>query len=173
MFKIATLLLLALPSLTFAEPTNSVGMEKRANVQKKGNNNGKKGGNKNGKVNGKAGNGQCPAGSSFAVSPKCHDAKTSTTPQGGPQFALFDNRCKGELATTSKSDKDELCCTGCSDGLLCRAPDALKGIQTCRDGTAPDFSSGKVKFVKKSVSPASCGAANFSKPECGGAKGGV
>ncbi|KAJ3273612.1 hypothetical protein HDV01_004221 [Terramyces sp. JEL0728] len=116
---------------------------------------------------------QCPAGSSFAVSPQCHDSKTSTTPQGGPQFALFDNRCKGTQNTTSKSDKDELCCTGCSDGLLCRAPDALKGVQTCRDGTAPDFSSGSVKFVKKSVSPASCGAANFSKPECGGAKGGV
>ncbi|KAJ3267811.1 hypothetical protein HDV01_003957 [Terramyces sp. JEL0728] len=117
--------------------------------------------------------GQCPAGSSFAVSSQCHDAKTSTSPLGGPQFALFDNRCKGTGFTTSKSDKDELCCTGCSDGLLCRAPDALKGVQTCRDGTAPDFSSGTVKFVKKAVSPASCGAANFSKPECGGAKGGV
>ncbi|KAJ3256125.1 hypothetical protein HK103_005694 [Boothiomyces macroporosus] len=117
--------------------------------------------------------GQCPAGSSFAVSPQCKDAKTSTSPQGGPQFALFDKRCKGTQNTTSKSDKDELCCTGCSDGVLCRAPDALKGIQTCRDGTAPDFSSGSLKFVKKAVSPASCGAANFSKPECGGAKGGV
>ncbi|KAJ3320438.1 hypothetical protein HDV06_005261 [Boothiomyces sp. JEL0866] len=116
---------------------------------------------------------QCPAGSSFAVSPQCHDAKTSTSPLGGPQFALFDNRCKGTGFTTSKADKDEQCCTGCSDGLLCRAPDALKGIQTCRDGTAPDFSTGKVKFVKKSVSPASCGGANFSKPECGGVKGGV
>ncbi|KAJ3254093.1 hypothetical protein HK103_007554 [Boothiomyces macroporosus] len=38
--------------------------------------------------------GQCPAGSSFAVSPQCKDAKTSTSPQGGPQFALFDKRCK-------------------------------------------------------------------------------
>ncbi|KAJ3252960.1 hypothetical protein HK103_001059 [Boothiomyces macroporosus] len=116
---------------------------------------------------------QCPPGSSFAVSPQCHDAKTSTSPLGGPQFALFDNRCKGTGFTTSKSTKDEQCCTGCSDGLLCRAPDSLKGVQTCRDGTAPDFSSGTVKFVKKSVSPASCGGANFSKPECGGVKGGV
>ena len=113
-----------------------------------------------------AAGGACPAGSSFDVSPKCTDAKTSTTPQGGPQFALFDKRCKGEQNTTSKSDKDELCCTGCSDGLLCRAPDALKGVQTCRDGTAPDFSSGSVKFVKKAVSDAACGG-KPKDPKCG------
>lgn len=115
---------------------------------------------------GAANAGACPAGSSFDVSPKCKDAKTSTTPQGGPQFALFDKRCKGEQNTTSKSDKDELCCTGCSDGLLCRAPDALKGVQTCRDGTAPDFSSGSVKFVKKAVSDAACGG-KPKDPKCG------
>ncbi|KAI8901683.1 hypothetical protein BC833DRAFT_101726 [Globomyces pollinis-pini] len=117
-------------------------------------------------------NGNCPKGSSRKVPGQCQDSKTSTSKLGGRQFASFDNKCKGTKFTTAKSTKDEECCTGCSDGQLCRAPDALKGVQTCRDGTAPDFSKG-LKFVKKRVSKPECGGKNFTKKECGGAKGGV
>jgi hypothetical protein len=49
---------------------------------------------------------------------------------------------------------------------LCRAPDALRGIQTCRDGTRPDFSSGQLRFVTAAVSPPECGG-RPTDPRCG------
>ncbi|KAI8893218.1 hypothetical protein BC833DRAFT_609199 [Globomyces pollinis-pini] len=149
-------------------PANNNNNNQNNNNQNNQNNN-----NQNNQNNNNQNNGQCPQGSSKQVPGQCQDAKTSTSKLGGPQFALFDDRCKGTGFTTSKSTKDEECCTGCSDGQLCRAPDALKGVQTCRDGTFPDFSTGSVVFKKKAVSKPECGAKNFSKPECGGVQGGV
>ncbi|KAJ3383914.1 hypothetical protein HDU92_003895, partial [Lobulomyces angularis] len=55
--------------------------------------------------------------------------------------------------TTGPCTKDEECQSACCDGTKCRAPDALKGAETCRDGLAPDFTNG-LKFVTKPVSGA-------------------
>ncbi|KAJ2997017.1 hypothetical protein HDV02_005961 [Globomyces sp. JEL0801] len=78
---------------------------------------------------------------------KCaKDRKDSKT--AGPAFAIFDNQPCGPINITGPCTRDDECGSSCCDGKKCRAPDALKGAETCRSGLAPDFTNG-LKFVKK------------------------
>ncbi|KAI8900704.1 hypothetical protein BC833DRAFT_239886 [Globomyces pollinis-pini] len=98
-----------------------------------------------------AGNGNvgaaAPATGGAVDTSKCaKDRKDSKT--AGPAFAIFDNQPCGPINITGPCTRDDECGSSCCDGKKCRAPDALKGAETCRSGLAPDFTNG-LKFVKK------------------------
>ncbi|KAJ3080770.1 hypothetical protein HK102_002822 [Quaeritorhiza haematococci] len=78
------------------------------------------------------------------------DGKTSRL---NPAFAPFDDKVKGTTSITQPCTRDEDCFSACCDGRRCRAPDALKGAETCRDGLRPDFTNG-LRFVQGPVDQA-------------------
>ena len=98
------------------------------------------------------------------------DRKQSGTQSNPPNaFAPFDVSkipCTGFIRDTGVGTTDEVCESACSDGKFCRAPDALKGVQTCRSGVAPSFGvGGALSFVTKAVSDPICGGEKNRKTD--------
>ncbi|KAJ3068324.1 hypothetical protein HK102_007204, partial [Quaeritorhiza haematococci] len=131
---------------------NDAGNQGQQNNNNQQNNNGNNNGNGNGGGNGgNGGDGNRVEADGVRVGPAgLGDGKTSRL---NPAFAPFDDKVKGTTFITQACTRDEDCFSACCDGRRCRAPDALKGAETCRDGLRPDFTNG-LRFVQGPVDQA-------------------
>ncbi|KAJ3080769.1 hypothetical protein HK102_002821, partial [Quaeritorhiza haematococci] len=136
------------------ESGNDAGNQGQQNNNQNNNNNngvnqGQQNNNQNNNNNG--GDGNRVEADGVRVGPQgLGDGKTSRL---NPAFAPFDDKVKGTTSITGACTRDEDCFSACCDGRRCRAPDALKGNETCRDGLRPDFSNG-LRFVQGPVDQA-------------------